>query len=120
MLEGKRILIVEDEPLIAFDLEVAVKVHSGSVIGPAYSIVEAMSFAEHEQLQGAILDLNLKGSIATSVLKCLLRRGIPCVVHTGQLTTDLDDLRVPIINKPALPEAVIAALLGEMAKPGHS
>ncbi len=118
VLKGKRILIVEDEPLIAFDLEAAIKAQDGAVVGPAHSLADAMQLAENEDLQGAILDVRLQDCLATSVLECLKRRGIPCVVHTGQADPALLDTwsYYPMINKPALPEVVLAALDDEMSR----
>ena len=112
MLTGKRILIVEDEPLIALDLESAVNDHEGVVVGPVGSIAQATLIAESEALDGAILDLRLGGDLALAVAERLRARQIPFVIHSGQADTTLprDWPAVPVIGKPALPEAVIARL----------
>lgn len=116
MLEGKRILIVEDEPLIALDLEAAVIDCRGTVVGPARTIAEANRIAELETLDGAILDLRLEGGVAISVAERLRARGIAFVVHSGQ--ADATAARawpdVPFIDKPALPEKVISVLASVM------
>lgn len=116
MLAGKRILIVEDEPLIALDLESTVIDNQGIVVGPVGSIAQAHSVAETEAIDGAILDLRLAGELALSVAECLRARKIPFVVHSGQADTTLPSSwpAVPVISKPALPEAVIALLVAIM------
>ena len=122
MLHRKRILIVEDEPLIAFDLEQVVKQYGGLVVGPAYTLAPALDFAGTQALDGAILDVQLQGKLATPIIACLSRRGIPCVIHTGRhdpsLTSEWPD--IPVINKPALPEHVITLLKVQMDKAAQS
>ena len=116
MLAGKRILIVEDEPLIALDLESTVIDHEGIVVGPVGTIAEATLIVGTEAIDGAILDLRLGGELGLSVAECLRTRKIPFVIHSGQADTTLPSIwpAVPVINKPALPEAVIAVLAAIM------
>jgi DNA-binding response OmpR family regulator len=119
VLAGKRILIVEDEPLIALDLESTVIDHKGIVVGPVGSIAQANLIAETEALDGAILDLRLGGELALSVAERLGARQIPFVIHSGQADTTWPRNwpAVPVIGKPALPEAVIALLARVMRQP---
>jgi DNA-binding response OmpR family regulator len=118
VLDGKRILIVEDEPLIALDLESAVVDQNGTVVGPVDTVAEASRIAESEALDGAILDLRLKGELALSVAERLRARDIPFVVHSGQAEITIPRAwpNVPIIGKPALPERVVAVLAGLIDK----
>jgi DNA-binding response OmpR family regulator len=118
VLAGKRILIVEDEPLIALDLETVVTDHEGIVVGPVGSIAQASLIAATEPIDGAILDLRLGGELALSVAERLRARKIPFVIHSGQADTTLPRNwpAVPVISKPALPEAVIALLAGVMSE----
>ena len=112
MLTGKRILIVEDEPLIALDLETAVADHHGTVVGPVSTLEEGQRIAAAETFDGAILDLRLQEGLALSIAECLLARGIPFVIYSGQadVTAPRAWPTVPIISKPALPEKVISML----------
>ena len=112
VLAGKRILIVEDEPLIALDLESAVIDHNGIVVGPVDSIPQATLFVETEAIDGAILDMRLGGDLALPVAQRLHARQIPFIIHSGQAHTTLTRNwpAVPLIGKPALPEAVIELL----------
>lgn len=117
-LLGKRILVVEDEPLIALDLEAAIKESRGIVVGPAQCLADALRLASSEPLHGAIVDLRLRNEPASDVIHCLRQRGVACVVHTGQsdATLAISWPDIPVIDKPALPEAVLAVLAEQMKK----
>ena len=106
----------EDEPLIALDLESWVIDHEGIVVGTVGSIAEATLIVETQAIDGAILDLRLGGELGLSVAECLRTRKIPFVIHSGQADTTLPRNwpAVPMISKPALPEAVIALLASVM------
>ena len=112
MLAGKRILIVEDEPLIGLDLESAIKDCDGIVVGVVSTVAAAKQAVEIETLHGAILDLRLKNELALPIMEQLAGRNIPFVIHSGQADHSIAAAwpSVPIINKPALPESIIAAL----------
>jgi DNA-binding response OmpR family regulator len=112
VLNGKRILIVEDEPVIAFDLQTTIADQHGVIIGPASTLKQALQFAQTEILDGAILDLRLREGLALAVAEALRTRGIPFVIHSGQaeVTIPAHWPPTPVISKPALPEVVIDTL----------
>lgn len=112
MLEGKRILIAEDEPLIALDLEGAVREYHGIPLGPVGTVAEAETIILSEWPDGAILDLRLQGAPATEFAERLRARGVAVVIHSGQVETFLpsDWPKGLVVTKPALPETVVAAL----------
>lgn len=112
-------MIVEDEPLIAIDLESAVRDQHGIVIANLNTLAEAQRCADVEALDGAILDLKLKEGMAFAVAEALIRRTIPLVIHSGQsdITMPRAWPTVPFIGKPALPEQVVAVLAACMQKP---
>lgn len=118
MLHGKRILIIEDEPLIALDLQTTVTDFGGVVVGPVCSLAEAEAHAASGSFDGAILDLRLRDGIAIPVADALAARGIPFVIHSGQTDSVAASEwpEVPIISKPTAPEDVISALALAMAK----
>ena len=80
MLLDKRILIVEDEPLIALDLESAIRVWQGLGVGPAHCLAYATRFASSEPLHGAILDLRLQDDLVTDVIPAP-ERPSHCLYH---------------------------------------
>lgn len=81
-LQGARILVVEDEPFIAFDLKLAIEDMGASAIGPAATIAEALDLIAAEEPDGAILDVNLPDGTIGRVLDALASH-VGVVVHTG-------------------------------------
>lgn len=82
-LAAKRILIVEDEPLISLLLE-DMLVDLGCVVaGSAFDLAEGERLARDETIDAAIIDLNLDGQTSHSVAALLDQRGIPYLLATG-------------------------------------
>ena len=114
-LSGARILVVEDEPVVARCLEDMLLDFGCVVIGPAASLAEGLRLAETEALDAALLDVNLAGARSYPIAALLKARGIPYVFATGYgaLTEEAGD--APVIEKPyreAQVEAALRALLG--------
>jgi CheY-like chemotaxis protein len=84
-LKGHRLLVVEDEYLVAADLAASLESLGAEVIGPAASVEEALSFVEKDgvRLDGAVLDINLRNERVYPVADVLTARGIPFVFTTG-------------------------------------
>lgn len=78
-----RVLLVEDEAIIAIMLEDMLADLGCEVIGPAASIAEAAQLATSEVLGGAFLDVNLGGESVYPVADLLVARGIPFVFVSG-------------------------------------
>ena len=83
MLKGQRILIAEDETFIALDLASGIEEAGGQVVGPAASVLEALELLAHNEVTGAILDVNLADRDITPVALMLIDRKVPIVFHTG-------------------------------------
>ncbi len=86
----KRVLVVEDEYIIAADLADALTALGIAVIGPVSSVAKAMAMIDGEQLDGAILDINLHGDAVYPVADILAARGIPFVFATGYDRTAIE------------------------------
>jgi DNA-binding NtrC family response regulator len=116
MLAGYRILVVEDEALVAADIGAMLLEAEGILVGPAASVSEARQLIkESVALDAALLDVNLGDGLVTPVLEALSARGIPTVVYTGGMVPDHVRLRHPelvALSKPVLP----ARLIGELRK----
>src|SRR3954463_13150338 len=82
-LGRSNILIVEDQAIIALDLESAVEDANGQVIGPASTVREALKLLHANEVDAAILDANLPDGDVTPVAEELIDRGIPFVISTG-------------------------------------
>ncbi|MDR9812137.1 response regulator [Rhizobium hidalgonense] len=78
-----RILVVEDEILVAMMLEDLLIEMGHEVVGPAFRIHDALEFARQADLHFAILDVNLAGSQSFPVADILRERHIPFVFATG-------------------------------------
>lgn len=111
-LAARRILVVEDEALVAMLVEDALLDAGALVIGPAATVAEALVLLEHETPDAAVLDLNLAGETSTPVADALALRRIPFVVATGYGADGLPPghLTVPVLAKPYDPDDLTAAL----------
>ena len=77
---GRLVLVVEDEFLIAMHLELLLQQHGWRVLGPAATVAEALRLLSGQTPDVALLDLNLRGELATPVAEELQARGVPFVL----------------------------------------
>lgn len=82
-LAGLRILLVEDEAMIAMLLEKIVQSLGVTVLGPVGRLSDALEIAQSQEFDGAILDVTIRGGYVYSVAELLMTRGIPFVLATG-------------------------------------
>ena len=106
------VLIVEDEILIAMDLVNIIQDAGAAVIGPAKSVAEALRLIECNKITAAIVDVNLGQEVSLPVAMRLVDANIPFVFHTGNGTkVSMEPWpQAPIVEKPAAPEKLIAAV----------
>ncbi|MDJ0389091.1 response regulator [Roseomonas sp. E05] len=111
-LKGRRILVVEDEALIAMLVEDALLEAGACVLGPAATVEEALALFEEEHPEAAVLDINLAGQASTPVADILVEHSIPFVVATGYGAAGLPERHrdVPVLAKPYDPRDLITAL----------
>jgi CheY-like chemotaxis protein len=80
----KRILIVEDEPVLAMLIEDMVEELGYQPVGPAMTAAAALALTAGEKLDGAILDMNLGGGApSTPIAESLRALGVPFIFATG-------------------------------------
>lgn len=109
--EGARVLLVEDEPIVAMCLEDMVSGLGCEIVGPAAGLDEGLAMAEREELDGAILDINLEGRRSYPIAQMLLRRGVPFAFASGYGSIDeATGIVAPLIPKPYSEEQIAAAL----------
>jgi CheY-like chemotaxis protein len=101
-LSGRRVLVVEDEMIVAWLLEDMLTELGCTVIGPAASVDRALAMIEAEAIEVALLDVNLNGELSYPVADALIAQGVPFVFSTGY---DKDRLRdgyrtFPVLQKP--------------------
>jgi DNA-binding response OmpR family regulator len=113
-LSGRRILLVEDELLIAMLLETALEDHGCVVVGPFGRLADAMRAAQSAALDGALMDVNLSGERIFPVAEILAARSVPFLLLSGYGDKAVPDDRPdwPVISKPFQIERVLAALSG--------
>ena len=106
-----KILIVEDEPLIAMLVQDWIADMGHETVGPAYSLEQARALLD-APLDGAIVDLTLGGESGRPIAEALAARGAPFVYSTGRAEDQLDDLPTAacVLHKPFSFEALEAAV----------
>lgn len=83
-LEGRRILVVEDEYLIAEEVTALIQAAGATVLGPVSTVVEALDLMETEAvIDCAVLDMNINGEKVFPVADALASRNVPFVFTTG-------------------------------------
>lgn len=78
-----KVLVVEDEPLIAFDIASMLDSLGCDMVGPVARLSDALSIVETEVFDCAILDINVRGGYITPVAEILLDRDVPVLLSTG-------------------------------------
>ncbi len=108
-LEGLRVLVVEDEFLIAMSLEEDLRAAGCHVIGPVSDLVAAMTAASAEKFDIALLDVNLRGEKVFAVADDLRARGIAFMLLSGYGKMDLPDRfhDAPRLAKPYDPGSLL-------------
>ena len=81
--DGKTILIVEDESLLAMDIISQLERAGAVVVGPAGTISVALSMIEQHQFDGALLDCNLGGDPVDEIAAALAHKNIPFAFVSG-------------------------------------
>lgn len=76
-------MVVEDEFLVAMELEGDLESHGCEIFGPASTITQALAVLHDDRPEVVVLDVNLRGSRATPVAAALRERGVPFVLITG-------------------------------------
>lgn len=120
-LMGRTVLLVEDEMMIAWDMEQTLMAAGMRVLGPAASVSSALDLIKRQRPDAAILDLNLRGELVTPVARRLREMGVPFVLSTAynHLRAENEEAFSGIANlgKP-LASARCVEVLGEILKPG--
>jgi CheY-like chemotaxis protein len=116
-LSGRRVLIVEDESLVAMLLETILEDMGCTPVGPASTVDEGLNFvADGETLDAALLDVNVAGTQVFPVARALKDRGVPFVFSTGYGEGGLPDewRGQSTIQKPFTEAAIRDALMAAM------
>lgn len=116
-LANYTVLVLEDEPLIAFDVETALVDAGACVLGPVRDARSAMGAIDaalaNGVLNGAVLDVHLGSHTCEAVAARLYDLDVPFVFHTGNLRDGDAFVRrsgAPVIRKPAPGNCLVSAL----------
>lgn len=117
-LTGLRILVVEDQIIVALDIESVLQRLGCEVVGPVARLEPAIRMAREEALDAAVLDVNLDGESVGPVVQELRARGLPIILATGYGASALPDtLRgLPCLEKP-ITGAELETLLKKLHAP---
>jgi DNA-binding response OmpR family regulator len=111
-LAGHRVLVVEDELLVALDIADALK-GAGAEVIVSRTIGDALSQAETQSLTAAVIDHVLYDGITTSdVCAKLKERKIPFIVYSGFSKLEGACADGELVHKPASPAMLLSTLLG--------
>jgi CheY-like chemotaxis protein len=118
-LIGRRVLIAEDELLVAMELERLLREAGCTVLGPVPTVDRALALIRADPPEIALLDVNLGGRRVTPVAEALAARGLPFILVTsyapGTLGAPILD-GVPMVGKPFTRQALVRALSAALGR----
>jgi DNA-binding response OmpR family regulator len=120
-LSGERVLVVDDEAIIALDLESIVTAAGGEVIGPSGSLDTAISLARSDGPTIAVLDVRLGQDNIRPLAELLTRAGVPFLFYSGEFNSEQMRQEWPMcgfVAKPAAPRVLVDALRALLKSPG--
>lgn len=110
----KTMLVVEDESLIAMDLELLLERHGWRVLGPAATVDDALRLLDDELPAVALLDITLKDGTVTLVAEALRARNVPFMLASAYSRPELVGGEVlagaPNVGKPTEERRLFAVL----------
>jgi CheY-like chemotaxis protein len=113
LLQGRRLLVAEDEFLLALELEAVLEQQGCIVLSPVSTVERALALLDHPPLDGAVLDVNLRGRRVTPLAAALQQRQVPFVLLTGYSERHLSEPELrgqPRLDKPLNREDLLRAL----------
>ncbi len=121
LLEGLRVLVVEDNLLLAEVTRLLLEDSGCVIVGPAGRLHRGLKLARDEVIDGAILDINLHGEMSFPIAEVLSARGVPFVFVTGYDDRNI----VPIalrsarrLDKPVTDDQLLEAMIATFAEKG--
>jgi signal transduction histidine kinase/DNA-binding response OmpR family regulator len=118
-LAGKRLLVVDDEPLVALDIASALESAGAEVVGPAGTAKEALAIIGKTTLDAALLDANLRGQPVDEIAAALTARNIPFLFVTGYGPGSLPKAfaKTAMLSKPFSHEQLLTAAAALVTAP---
>lgn len=113
-LSGRRVLLVEDEALVAMLLETILEEMGCVAVGPAATVEDGLAMvADPAPLDAALLDVNVAGQLVFPIAEALKARGVPFVFSTGYSEGGMPEAwrGHATIHKPFTEDAIREALM---------
>ena len=120
-LEGVAVFVLEDEPIVALDLQDILEQAGARVVGPAHTLSQALELMERSTFDCALLDVRLgNGGNSFPAAQRLLEQNIRWVFYTGD--ADATALRrdwpsCMVIAKPVQPEELVSVIAASSGPP---
>jgi CheY-like chemotaxis protein len=114
-LRGARVLLVEDEAILAMSIEDMLRELGCDVIGPALSPAEAHELVLSEAIDAAVLDINMGEGVSFEMADMLQKRSVPFCFSTGYGAAGVAPrhAHVPVLPKPYSQQS-LAAILNQL------
>lgn len=106
------VLLLEDDLLLAMDMEDYLLGKGHEIVGPFGRISDALDAIQRNNLMGAIVDLNLHGELSFPVIEMLQERSVPVIVCSGY--AELPELKNRLKGLPLLPKPWDAKKLSKL------
>lgn len=112
-LSGARVLLVEDDVILAIDLETTLTEAGAEIAGFGRTVKDALALVDGNRIDAAILDIRIGRETVEPVARKLADRHIPFVFYSAQV--DIDPIRAlwplsKVVSKPARPKAIVNAI----------
>lgn len=105
---------MEDDLIVAFDMQTLLQEYGAEVLGPAYSVDEGREIAARTRPDAAVLDVNLNGEFVFSLAQQLRQREVPFLFATAYADDDgiFPDAETQTLRvaKPVLPALLVAQI----------
>lgn len=122
-LSGTRILVAEDEPVLAFYIIGQLMIAGAQVAGPAFSLERTLELVNTEQLTCGLLDVRLRDGLVFPAARKLCDKGTGIVFYTGNYDEDVLKREWPgaqVLTKPASLETLMSAVATACKVPADS
>ena len=108
--------MVEDNPVIAFDIDDALRESGAEVVGPAHDIESGMALIREDALDGAVLDIDIGGRPVWPIAHELKSDGVPFVFVSGDCGNGLPEefAGTTCLHKPAPTETILTTVASVM------
>jgi len=120
MLQGLRVLIVEDEHIVALALADDLEDHGAVIVGPASSVEGALELIDKHEIEVAVLDIQLQSQMVFPVAEALTGLDVPFLFTSGfdASAVPREFAHVPQCEKPASAQTMVDMLARLVGKNG--